>query len=246
MNTNQKPVVNVPKKSNNIAMIIGVTVLVCCVCCVFIIFRARSRSSSTKGADIIVKDMEVETITSTPSTESSTRTSTGGDDPKPLSTKPMKVQLYKTYDCSGEPIDAVSLNSVPLETEVKIDKRDKGDEYFACCMKTENADVHATYTTGRGDEKSEHTLNLKDSVKIILTKDHRPPNRSSRPPPSTERYRPPPPPRSGSFFGTRFSPPTPGPPRPTGPPRAAGPPPGVSNEQVHCAQNLYIKASPHK
>ena len=60
MNTNQKPVVNVPKKSmSNIAMIIGVTVLVCCVCCVFIIFRARSRSSSTKGADIIVKDMEV-------------------------------------------------------------------------------------------------------------------------------------------------------------------------------------------
>lgn len=195
MNTNQKPVVNVPKKSNNIAIIIGVTVLVCCVCCVFIIFRRRSRSS-TKGADIIVKDMEVETITSTPSTESSTRTSTGGDDPKPLSTKPMKVQLYKTYDCSGEPIDAVSLNSVPLETEVKIDKRDKGDEYFACCMKTENADVHATYTTG-GSEKEEHTLNIKDgNNKIILTKDHKPP--------------------------------------------------GVSNEQVQCAQNLYIKASPLK
>ena len=171
MNVNQA--VNAPKKSNNVAIIIGVTVLVCCVCCVFIIFRGRSRSS-TKSADIIVKDMEVETITSTPSTESSTRTSTGGDDPKPLSTKPMKVQLYKTYDCSGEPIDAVSLNSVPLETEVKIDKRDKGNEYFACCMKTENADVHATYTTG-GSEKEEHTLNIKDgNNKIILTKDHKP------------------------------------------------------------------------
>ena len=193
MNANQ--VVNTPKKSNNIAIIIGVIVLVCCVCCVFIIFRGRSRSS-TKSADIIVKDMEVETITSTPSTDSSTSTSTGGDDPKPLSTKPMKVQLYKTYDCSGEPIDAVSLNSVPLETEVKIDKRDKGDEYFACCMKTENAGVHATYTTG-GSEKEEHTLNIEDgNNKIILTKDHKPPD--------------------------------------------------VSNEQVQCAQNLYIKTSPLK
>ena len=113
MNVNQA--VNAPKKSNNVAIIIGVTVLVCCVCCVFIIFRGRSRSS-TKSADIIVKDMEVETITSPPSTESSTRTSTGGDDPKPLSTKPMKVQLYKTYDCSGEPI-AVSYTHLTLPTK---------------------------------------------------------------------------------------------------------------------------------
>ena len=148
-----KPVVNVPK-SNNIAMIIGVTVLVCCVCCVFIIFRVRSRSSSTKGADIIVKDMEVETshrhrvlnrvpvhlVEMTPS----------------HSTKPMKVQLYKTYDCSGEPIDAVSPNSVPLETEVKITNETR----VMNILRVEwNGKCRCTYDVYHGPwwRKSEHT-----------------------------------------------------------------------------------------
>jgi len=202
MNVYQNTVVNVPKKSNNIKMIIGLCVLVCCICCVLIIFGKRSRSS-TKGADIIFKDMNVETTTSTPGTESSTSASTGGDDPKPISAKPMKVQLYQTYDCSGPPVDELAMSAVPLDTEGTFDKRGKDEEHFACCMKMENAKVNATYTIGLGNEKSEHTINIKDVDKVILTEDGRVPT------------------------GVRVA-------------------DWRINGRVRCAQNLHIKAHPHK
>ena len=178
MNVNQ--VANVPKKSNNIAIIIGVTVLVCCLFSLYLTFM-RPRDDGKKierpvegeeepsSPGPIIRDMTVTTTDTTPSGSLEVDVSADGDEPVPLSTKPMKVQLYKTRDCSGEPTDSSVLKEVPLDgTKVTIDKRGQGDENFACCMKMENADVHATYTLGFGDEKSEHTLNIKDSDKVIL------------------------------------------------------------------------------
>jgi len=99
------------------------------------------------------------------------RTQAGTNAPKPLSTKPFKVQLYKTRDCSGEPTDSLVYlrGGFPMDgTKFTIDKRGQGEKNFACCMKMENADVHATYTLGLESEKSEHTLNIKDTNKVIL------------------------------------------------------------------------------
>ena len=176
MNVNQA--VNVPKKSNNIAIIIGVSVLVCCLFSLYLTFmrprddgkkieRPVEEKPSSPGP--IIRDMTVTTTDTTPSGSLEVDVSADGDEPVPLSTKPMKVQLYKTRDCSGEPTDSSVLKEVPLDgTKVTIDKRGQGEKNFACCMKMENADVHATYTLGFGDEKSEHTLNIKDSDKVIL------------------------------------------------------------------------------
>ena len=179
MNANQ--VVNTPKKSNNVAIIIGVSVLVCCLFSLYLTFM-RSRDEGKELEEIerpvdvkppstgpIIEDMRVTTTDTTPSGSLEVDVSADGDEPVPLSTKPMKVQLYKTRDCSGEPTDSSVLKEVPLDgTKVTIDKRGQGDENFACCMKMENADVRATYTLGRGDEKSEHTINIKDLDKVIL------------------------------------------------------------------------------
>ena len=184
MNVNQA--VNVPKKSNNIAIIIGVSVLVCCLFSLYLTFmrprddgkkieRPVEEKPSSPGP--IIRDMTVTTTDTTPSGSLEVDVSADGDEPVPLSTKPMKVQLYKTRDCSGEPTDSSVLKEVPLDgTKVTIDKRGQGDENFACCMKMENVDVHATYTLGFGDEKSEHTLNIKDgNNKIILMEGHKVP-----------------------------------------------------------------------
>ena len=179
MNTNQ--VVNAPKKSNNVAIIIGVSVLVCCLFSLYLTFM-RSRDDGKGLEEIkrpveenppspgpIIRDMQVTTTDTTPSGSLEVDVSADGDEPVPLSTKPMKVQLYKTRDCSGEPTDSSVLKEVPLDgTKVTIDKRGQGDENFACCMKMENADVNATYTLGQGSEKSEHTINIKDLDKVIL------------------------------------------------------------------------------
>ena len=185
MNVNQ--VVNTPKKSNNVAIIlIGMTVLVCCLFSLYLTFM-RSRDDGKKierpveekpsSTGPIIRDMTVTTRDTTPSGSLEVDVSADGDEPVPLSTKPMKVQLYKTRDCSGEPTDSLDINEIPLDgTKITIDKRGKGEKNFACCMKMENADVHATYTLGFGDEKSEHTLNIKDgNNKIILMEGHKVP-----------------------------------------------------------------------
>ena len=148
MNPNQNPVVNVPKKSNGVKIMVGVYVLCCCVFSALIIYGISRKSGRFGG-------------------------STGGNDPKPLSTKQVNVQLYKTLDCSGKPEYTVWWNKgVPLDTKIIIDKRGRGNKHFACCMKAENVDINATYTTGFESEKAETTLNIKDVDKIILTKDH--------------------------------------------------------------------------
>tara|TARA_B100001559_G_C16502750_1_gene624215 strand:- start:77 stop:715 length:639 start_codon:yes stop_codon:yes gene_type:complete len=179
MNVNR--VVNAPKKSNNIKIIIGVCVLVCCLLSLYLTFM-RSRDEGKELEEIerpveekpsspgpIIRDMRVTTTDTSPSGSLEVDVSADGDEPVPLSTKPLKVQLYKTRDCSGEPTDSSVLKEVPLDgTKVTIDKRGQGDENFACCMKMENADVHATYTLGFGDEKSEHSMNIKDASKVIL------------------------------------------------------------------------------
>ena len=181
MNVNQA--VNAPKKSNNVKIIIGVCVLVCCLLSLYLTFM-RSRDDGKELKEIerpveekpsspgpIIRDMKVTTSDTSPSGSLEVDVSTGGDEPVPLSTKPMKVQLYQTYDCSGSPTDSSVLKEVPLDgTKITIDKRGQGDENFACCMKMENADVHATFTLGSGDEKSENSINIKDgNNKIILT-----------------------------------------------------------------------------
>ena len=187
MNVNQ--VVNRPKKSNNVAIIIiGMTVLVCCMFSLYLTFM-RSRDDGKGIEEIerpvdvkppspgpIIRDMKVTTSDTSPSGSLEVDVSTDGDEPVPLSTKPMKVQLYKTRDCSGEPTDSSVLKEVPLDgTKVTIDKRGQGEKNFACCMKMENADVHATYTLGFGDEKSEHSMNIKDLDKVILMEGHKVP-----------------------------------------------------------------------
>jgi hypothetical protein len=178
MNVNR--VVNAPKKSNNVKIIIGVCVLVCCLLYLYLTFMTprydtkgleeieRGMEEKPPSPGPIIRDMEVTTRDTTPSGSSGIDVSTDGDDPVPLSTKPMKVHLYKTRDCSGEPTDSTTLNKIPLDTVWTLDKRGRGEEHFACCMKMENADVNATYTLGQGSEKSEHTINIKDVDKVIL------------------------------------------------------------------------------
>ena len=185
MNVNR--VVNAPKKSNNVKIIIGVCVLVCCLLSLYLTFM-RSRDEGKELKEIerpleekppspgpIIRDMKVTTSDTSPSGSSGIDVSIDGGDPVPLSTKPMKVDLYQTYDCSGSPTDSTTLNEIPLDTAWTLDKRGRGEDHFACCMKMENAKVNATYTTGYGSEKSEHTINIKDVDKVILTEGGRVP-----------------------------------------------------------------------
>jgi len=167
------------KKTSPIA-IIGIIVVLCCFCCCASsmstgIIGARSAlgvASSTEYKDPVSgKDLKKMTAPAQPAADS-----------KPRSMKPMKVQLYKTRDCSGDPINALQLDQptdknpgVPLDTVWTVDKRGKGKEDFACCMKTENADVNATYTLGLDSEKSEHTINIKHPGKLILMEGHKVP-----------------------------------------------------------------------
>ena len=73
MNVNQA--VNAPKKSNNIAIIIGVTVLVCCLFSLYLTFmrprddgkeieRIEEEKPSSPGP--IIRDMQVTTRDTTP------------------------------------------------------------------------------------------------------------------------------------------------------------------------------------
>ena len=170
------------KKTSPIA-IIGIIVVLCCFCCcassmstgIMGVSSALGVASSTPDKSAAERSVRIYD-------HSAKETRSGGPaqpaaDPKPINTKPTKVQLYKTRDCSGESVAGLEIarDSAPLDFVWTVDKRGKGKEDFACCMKTENADVHATYTLGLGSEKSEHTINIKDPGKVILMEGHKVP-----------------------------------------------------------------------
>ena len=156
------------KKTSPIA-IIGIIVVLCCFCCCassmstgIIGVRSALGVASSASDKAVVLERKIERHPTAPAQPAA--------DPKPINTKPTKVQLYKTLDCSGasEASLEIARDSAPLDFVWTLDKRGKGEEDFACCMKTENADVHATYTLGLDSEKSEHTINIKDPGKVIL------------------------------------------------------------------------------
>ena len=163
------------KKSSPIVISVIIMVLCCFCCCsssmstgIMGVRTARNLGGRERVEYKPAKENAAHA--STPAREHQRGTARGSNvQPKPLSTKPFKVQLYKTRNCSGEPTDSNEWRrGIPMDTELTIDKRGQGEKNFACCMKMENADVHATYTLGRGSEKSEHTLNIKDTNKVIL------------------------------------------------------------------------------
>ena len=172
------------KKSSPIVISVIIMVL-CCFCCC-----SSSMSTGIMGVRTARNLGGREMVEYKPAKENAAHSSTSAREhqretarasnvqPKPLSTKPMKVQLYQTYDCSGEPTDSLVYlrGGVPMDSEYTIDKRGKDIDHFACCLKMENAKVNATYTLGQGSEKSENTLNIKDTHKVILTEGGRVPN----------------------------------------------------------------------
>ncbi len=163
------------KKTSPIA-IIGIIVVLCCFCCC-----ASSMSTGIIGArsalGVASSASDKAAILETKIERHPTAPAQPAADPKPINTKPTKVQLYKTRDCSGESVAGLEIarDSAPLDFVWTVDKRGKGKEDFACCMKTENADVNATYTLGLDSEKSEHTINIKHPGKFILMEGHKVP-----------------------------------------------------------------------
>ena len=96
-------------------------------------------------------------------------------EPVPMTTKQMDLYLYKTTDCTGEPVDAVSLGSgVPMKTTGEIDRvGEPAESVYACCIETKNANVTGTYHLdwdGEGEEPDKKDITISEDGKINLSK----------------------------------------------------------------------------
>ena len=96
-------------------------------------------------------------------------------EPVPMTTKQMNLYLYKTPDCTGEPLDAVSLDSgVPMKTKGEFDRvGEPADTWYACCIETKNANVTGTYHLdwdGQGEEPDKQSITISEDGKVNLSK----------------------------------------------------------------------------
>jgi len=159
----------IQQKSNGVfgttMKIIGFICLISCLCSMWSSYRtAKAVGSAVGNMDIkkvdknsgpIISDMEIITRDTTPSVTSTMEITSNEPEAEAVTTKAMKVALYKTSDCTEEPTDSVTLEpGTFLSTKGEIDKRDTDKETnYVCCMKHENAKLSAQYVKD-GEQKT--------------------------------------------------------------------------------------------
>ena len=114
--------------------IIGFICLISCLCSIWSSYRtARAVGNAFENMDVkrkkrnpgpIITDMEIITRDSTPSGTTTMDVSFDEPQAEPVTTKDMKIALYKTADCTDEPIDSVALTAgASMTGKGKFDKR---------------------------------------------------------------------------------------------------------------------------
>ena len=177
---NTQPIV-IQQKSNGVfgttMKIIGFICLISCICSIWSSYRtAKAVGNAIGNMDIkkvdkttgpIITDMNIITRDSTPS--GTTTMEISSDEPlaESVSTKAMKVALYKTADCTDEPTDSVELVAgTLLSSKGALDKRgfDKESNYV-CCIKHENAKLAGEYM--KAGEKKNFGISSDGKTNII-------------------------------------------------------------------------------
>jgi hypothetical protein len=157
--------------------IIGFICLISCLCSIWSSYRtARAVGNAFENMDVkrkernpgpIITDMEIITRDSTPSGTTTMDMSSDEPQAEPVTTKDMKIALYKTADCTDEPIDSVTLTAGAfMSAKGKFDKRDTDKEdNYVCCIKHENAKLAGEYT--KAGEKKNFGISSDGQTNII-------------------------------------------------------------------------------
>lgn len=156
----------IQQKSNStfgtVLKILGFCFLLSCINSMWKSYTAaRAVGNAIKNMDFkkktspIITDMEIITWDSTPSGTTTMEVSSDEPQAESVSTKDMKIALYKTADCTDEPIDSITLNAgTILSTTGTFDKRGlEKESNYVCCIKHENAKLAGEYMKA-GEKKN--------------------------------------------------------------------------------------------
>lgn len=156
----------IQQKSNStfgtVLKILGFCFLLSCINSMWKSYTAaRAVGNAIKNMDFkkktspIITDMEIITRDSTPSGTTTMEVSSDEPQAESVSTKDMKIALYKTADCTDEPIDSITLNAgTILSTTGTFDKRGlEKESNYVCCIKHENAKLAGEYMKA-GEKKN--------------------------------------------------------------------------------------------
>ena len=137
--------------------IIGFICLISCLSSMWSSYRtARAVGNAFENMNVkrkernpgpIITDMEIITRDSTPSGTTTMEVSSDEPQAESVSTKDMKIALYKTADCTDEPMNSITLNAgTILSTTGTFDKRGlEKESNYVCCIKHENAKLAGEY-----------------------------------------------------------------------------------------------------
>ena len=156
----------IQQKSNStfgtVLKILGFCFLLSCINSMWKSYTAaRAVGNAIKNMDFkkktspIITDMEIITWDSTPSGTTTMEVSSDEPQAESVSTKDMKIALYKTADCTDEPMDSITLNAgTILSTTGTFDKRGlEKESNYVCCIKHENAKLAGEYMKA-GEKKN--------------------------------------------------------------------------------------------
>jgi hypothetical protein len=158
--------------------------LICLLCCLSSMWSSYTAAKAVGNAVSNVK-LEKKKVVDKPSTSIDMMSMSSSSEmesavenvsePVPMTTKQMNLYLYKTPDCTGEPLDAVSLDSgVPMKTKGEFDRvGEPVDTWYACCIETKNANVTGTYHLdwdGQGEEPDKQSITISEDGKVNLSK----------------------------------------------------------------------------
>jgi hypothetical protein len=148
----------IQQKSNStfgtVLKILGFCFLLSCINSMWKSYTAaRAVGNAIKNMDFkkktspIITDMEIITRDSTPSGTTTMEVSSDEPQAESVSTKDMKIALYKTADCTDEPMDSITLNAgTILSATGTFDKRGlEKESNYVCCIKHENAKLAGEY-----------------------------------------------------------------------------------------------------
>lgn len=168
----------IQQKSNStfgtVLKILGFCFLLSCINSMWKSYTAaRAVGNGIKNMDFkkktspIITDMEIITRDSTPSGTTTMEVSSDEPQAESVSTKDMKIALYKTADCTDEPMDSITLNAgTILSTTGTFDKRGlEKESNYVCCIKHENAKLAGEYM--KAGEKKNFGISDDGKTKII-------------------------------------------------------------------------------
>jgi len=168
----------IQQKSNStfgtVLKILGFCFLLSCINSMWKSYTAaRAVGNGIKNMDFkkktspIITDMEIITRDSTPSGTTTMEVSSDEPQAESVSTKDMKIALYKTADCTDEPMGSITLNAgTILSTTGTFDNRGlEKESNYVCCIKHENAKLAGEYM--KAGEKKNFGISDDGKTKII-------------------------------------------------------------------------------